>query len=184
MLFERNTKESRRSFFRVKDYIPVLYKRVPKDRTGRSRIFAAPASYARLPDEPDTSVSPQVWRLLCSINAKMDLILEKLNISEKRFKESDVREVDISAAGIRFSVEERLAPGDLIELSMLLPAGHETGITVYGEVVRVEQIREGEWHTAVKFLDLDEEVLETIVGYTLKRQQEMIRNNKLKDGDG
>lgn len=185
MPLEHKPKEYRRSYFRVKDHLPVAYKKVSKDRIGSARIFTASwPTPPMLLDEPDPSVSPQVWRLLCSINAKMDLILERLDISEKRFKDSDMREVDISAAGLGFSISERLTPGDLIELSILLPLSPMVGVTVYGEVVRVEHIREGEWHTAVKFLDPEEDVLEAIVRYTLRRQQDIIRNNKLKDSIG
>jgi PilZ domain len=169
----------KRGFFRVDDVFPVSYRIVDgTDRCNESRLF--PGFGLELEDlnMPDETVSPKVWKMLVDINAKLEMILEKLNLDSEGLARAESIPVNISASGIRFSLDHPVVIGSMLELKMLLPVYPPVGVLAHGVVVRIETPVSGKYETSLSFIDLVDEVRDVIIQYTLKRQREIIRRQR------
>jgi c-di-GMP-binding flagellar brake protein YcgR len=71
--------------------------------------------------------------------------------------------------------------GDKLEIKMLLPTYPPIGILAFGRVVRSEKADNNEYELALHFDDMDEDIRDEIIQYTLKRQRELIRSQRQKD---
>jgi c-di-GMP-binding flagellar brake protein YcgR len=65
---------------------------------------------------------------------------------------------------------------------MLLPANPPVGILTHGKVVKMQETGNGEYDVGLSFVDIDEEVRDAIIQYTLKRQREIIRKQRQQRG--
>jgi hypothetical protein len=166
----------KRSYFRVDDAFPVEAKRL-KDNAPykKSKIFRGYDVEIPDIDLPDETINPKLWQMLVDISAKLTMILDRLHFESEGFKKSEEKMVNLSASGIRFTMNENVAPGDRLELKMLLPTGPPVGIITYGNVVRVNEIGDEQYEVSLHFSDMDEEVREEIIRYAINRQREMIR---------
>ncbi len=172
----------KRGYFRVDDVFPVIHRKVDEDGLRlESRIFSG---YGISHDElevPDESIDPRLWKMLVDINAKLGMILERLNPESEGLCRAESIPVNISASGIRFTLAYKVEIGDILELKMLLPVYPRVGILTHGTVVRVEELDNGNFGTSLRFVDLVDEIRDTIIQYTLKRQREIIRRQRLWD---
>jgi len=55
------------------------------------------------------------------------------------------------------------------------------GILVFGRVARVDKAENDEYELALHFDEMDEDIREEIIQYTLQRQREFIRSQRLKE---
>jgi hypothetical protein len=169
----------KRGFFRVDDVFPVIYRVVDStDRCRESRIFSGFGLDVEKLDVPDETVSPRVWKMLVDVNAKLDMILEKLNLENEGLSRAKSIPVNISASGIRFPIDHPVEIGRMFELKMLLPVYPPVGVLAHGVVVRTEAPVNGRYETSLSFVDLIDEVRDVIIQYTLKRQREIIRRQR------
>ncbi len=172
------SKEERRAFFRVDDMMPVRIRRAGPSPKGSSRFISPPLTIEGL-DLPDEEVQENpLAGLLKEINTKLDFLINTLMMKDEGLDYEERIPVNISATGMRFDFHEEVKVGDIMELKMVLPTYPPVAILTYGEVVRVKEItRDGEriYETAVKFMEMTEEVREEIIQYTLKRQREVIK---------
>jgi hypothetical protein len=169
----------KRGFFRVDDMFPVIYRIVDaKDRRTESRIFTGFGLNVPDLDVPDETISPKVWKMLVDINAKLEMVLEKLNLEREGLTHAESIPVNISASGIRFILDHPAEIGSVFELKMLLPVYPPVGVLAHGVVVRVGTADDGGHETSLRFTDLVDEVRDVIIQYTLKRQREIIRRQR------
>lgn len=172
----------KRGYFRVDDRFPVLHKKAMAGETHlESRIYAGHGQELSDFETTDDTVNPRLWRMLVDINAKLGLILERMNIEDEGLAKAERVAVNISASGIRFAVEDAFEMGDLIEVKMLLPTNPAVGIVVHGKVVRVERPEAAGTVVSLHFIDLTEEVRDVIIQYTLKRQRDIVRRYREQD---
>ncbi|MFN3480715.1 MAG: PilZ domain-containing protein [Thermodesulfovibrionales bacterium] len=185
MVMARWMWEKSRQYFRVDDAFPVDLKKVENIPIKRSRVFLGyPAERENVEVEaPDETISPKLWKLLTDINTKLSLILEKLQFDEEGFIKAEMRHVNVSASGIKFRVDEKVEIGDTVEIKMLLPTCPPTGIITYGSVVRSKDLGNGQYEVALHFTDIEDEVRDEIIQYTLKRQRELIRRQRQQKGE-
>jgi hypothetical protein len=174
----------KREYFRVDDIFPLITKKVRSNFTCRkSRIFSGFSQEVHAMDLPDDSIHPQLWKMLVDISAKLSLVLERLLLESEGMTKAENKKVNVSAAGIRFSTEEKIEVGDVIEVKMLLPACPPVGILTYGDVTRVLDLGNGEYEVALQFTDMDDEVRDELIQYALKRQREIIRKQREQRGN-
>jgi hypothetical protein len=123
----------------------------------------------------DTQINREIWEL----NRKLDLIIYMFLTDEfKEIIQTNPKDVNISAGGIRFISQTQLDIMDIIELNIVLPMSTLLYVRVIAEVIRVKTLAvEGkEQHSIVaRFLNLDPETKEDIVHYLFKRQREILR---------
>ena len=127
---------------------------------------------------PDERENPWVWSALETVNKKLSMIMRELNLGKSRIRKAGSREVNLSASGISFTMEEKLNKGDVVELRMLLPSSPPTGIVTLCEVIRAVEGEDGKCHVALNFSDMDESVREELIRYALDRQREQIRSER------
>lgn len=163
----------KRGFFRVDDVFPVTYRSVSGDAPMlESKIFSGYAAEITAADE---SVNPPLWKLLNDMNAKLGMILERLHLESAGLTKAESIPVNISASGMRFTLDHKRKPEDVAEIKMLLPTYPPVGILTHGKVVRVEELDDGRYETSFHFIDLGDDVRDVIIQYTLKRQREIVR---------
>jgi c-di-GMP-binding flagellar brake protein YcgR len=108
----------------------------------------------------------------------MNLILERLSLQGEGFLQAEEKKVNLSATGLSVTTGEKAEVGDNIEIKMLLPEYPPLGILAHGKVVRVEDKGNGEYELGLHFIDMDEDIRDEIIQYTLKRQREIIRTQR------
>jgi c-di-GMP-binding flagellar brake protein YcgR len=171
--------QEQRSFFRVDDIFPLEATKIKGGASYvKSKIFRGCGFETSEIDLPDETINPKLWEMLVDINAKLTSILDKLFFDSEGFIKSENKIVNLSGSGIRFTMNEKVEPGDKLELKMLLPTGPPIGILTYGSVVRVNDIGNSQYEVSLQFSDMDDEVREEIIRYAINRQREIIRKER------
>lgn len=171
----------RRSYFRVDDMLPLSYRRLPLgDCPAKSRLFTATSGKGTVFSDTDIgSIDPVLLRILREINDKLETILSRLDPEQVHVEKQDLHQVNISASGVRFIASEQLDVGDTVEVTLRLPLSPPVWLRACGKVVRTRPLSDRQSEIALHFLDMDEDALDAIVEYTLKRQRELIREKRL-----
>jgi hypothetical protein len=174
----------KREYFRVDDIFPLIIKKVCSTSACRtSRVFSGFSQDVPSMDLPDESIHPQLWKILVDITIKLSLVLERLLLESEGLIKAENKEVNVSAAGMRYTTEEKIEVGDVIEVKLLLPTYPTVGILTYGDVMRVLDLGNGEYEIGLRFTDMDDEVRDELIQYTLKRQRELIRKQRGQRGN-
>jgi len=169
----------RREYFRVDDVFPVACRKIKAEAAvKKSKIVCGYSDRSTELAMPDEFTHPQLWKMLTDINNKMNLILERLSLQGEGFLQAEEKKVNLSATGLSVTIGEKAEVGDNIEIKMLLPEYPPLGILAHGEVVRVEDKGNGEYELGLHFIDMDEDIRDEIIQYTLKRQREIIRTQR------
>ncbi len=93
---------------------------------------------------------------------------------EKPAARSAQTAVNISGGGIRLPVAEKIAEGTRLGLEIIIDSPQSAVVECTGEVVNNYQVGE-EYHTALKFIDIEEEGRDAIVAYCLAEQRRQLR---------
>jgi hypothetical protein len=166
----------KRSFFRVDDVFPIIYRKVNTDAPRRgSKSYSVFIEEIAGLDMPDESINPQLWKLLINMNTKLGMILEQLQLESMGLTETEGIPVNISGSGMRFPSDLQFGTGDVLEVKMLLPTNPATGVLVHGNVVRTEKLDGGAYDISLFFVDLSDHVRDLIIQYTQMRQREIVR---------
>jgi hypothetical protein len=119
--------------------------------------------------------NPIIW----DINRKLDLLIHMyLGDDFMEIMRTPQREVNLSASGIRFITRESFQPGDLVEVSLILPMAPLLYIQLVGDVLRLKPVTSSEvsrYAVAVRFLQVENDTKEDIIRYLFKRQREVLR---------
>lgn len=176
----RKTWSNSRGYFRVDDVVPLVVKKAPADRGMQvSRSF--PFSEIAAPVSGDSiaqDVNPRVWQMLVNIHTMLGMVIERLDMETEGFLNAEKTHVNMSANGMAFRSREAFAPGDILEVKMLLPARPPLGVIVYGTVIRADDAGNGETEIALHFNEMSEELRNEIVQYSLMRQRDIIRSSR------
>ncbi len=173
-----------RSYFRVDDYFPVISRKIGDEaECAQSKIFSGYG--IEIEDEAfsDETVNPRLWKMLVAINSKLQMILDRLQLESEGLTNVKNRPVNLSASGIRFTMDEKVEIGDMLEIKMLLPKYPPTGILAYGKVVKVKDREDGSHEVSLHFRNMDDEVRDEIIQYALKRQREIIKKERGQHGN-
>jgi c-di-GMP-binding flagellar brake protein YcgR len=161
----------------VDAFLPVQITRVAEsDRESvisHSSFESALTGHQEMP-EPDDKVISECLRIL---NSKLDNIIQMLASQKKEYERLPLRQINISAGGLRTCVESRLALKDFVEVRMMLPTAPFMVFYVYGVVVKVEQTT-ANCRISVEFTEIDDDIREQIVKYVFERQREILRKKR------
>ncbi len=172
----------RREFFRIDDVFPVDCKKVKNAGAAKKpRLVAGFGSEIGTMELPEDAIHPRLWNMLVDINTKLGMILERLDLQKEGFTQIENRRVNLSATGLKVITPEKAEVGDSLEIKMLLPTYPPTGILAFGRVVRVERAENEEYEMALHFDEMDEDIRDEIIQYTLQRQRELIRSQREKE---
>ena len=172
----------RREYFRVTDVLPITVKKIENMVGKKSRVlsgyFSGLASVNVAEDLNDGIINPKLVKMLCEINSKLDLILEKLSGNLEEPGPGEEQEVSLSASGVSFATHDELGPGDLVEVKMMLPMHPPVWLVLYGNVNRATREEDGEYKVGVQFTEIEDEARDVLSYYTIKRQREIIMKQR------
>jgi len=172
---------SERGYFRVPDMFPILYRKLALNAPTRSaKLFPAYGAETGANEPADESINPRLWNMLVTINTKLGMIMERLHLEQDGLIKAESIPVNISATGIRFIMDYRVELNDVLEIKMLLPTNPPAGVLAQGSVARVEDRGNGSFDVSLNYIDMDDEVRDAIIQYTLNRQREIIRKERRK----
>jgi hypothetical protein len=187
--------EDRRGFFRIDDEINLFYKKIDAKlvtephHVSDNILNSCSLSTALEMISQDSLVLmhrleknlPDVADYLKLIDAKIDLLAQAIMMQGFQFKESDTRNVNISATGMAFNCEEALQEGDHLEIKMMLVSSMVVIVT-YGRVVyRINSpSADGQYpyFVGVDFINMKDENRELLIKYVVKKQLQQIRDKK------
>ncbi|MBI5143012.1 MAG: PilZ domain-containing protein [Nitrospirae bacterium] len=182
MAFENNgAGADRREFVRIDDTMPVEVAVIPRERGAevRSRITVMPV-VERPEFQAVETGEAAILKYLMAVNAKLDLLINAMITEKGGVGKARNRRVNVSACGMRFAMDTKPVIGDIVELKMILPGVPPMAVDAFGEVVWIEGAPQpdGRYLVAARFVAMDDDVRDEIVGYIFNRQREHIRNRR------
>jgi hypothetical protein len=188
----KSAAEEKRSYFRVEDIISVVANPVHIDKEKaeefRQSVVSSKAfSLMDVQGQPGPDLeesiaesldSMKLHGMMTEIKTKLDFIINHLMLDREGFIKSEKKFVNISASGIRFTVERPVKVNDIMEIKLLLPTYPPVAVFAYGEVKRVKELDKNKYEVALEYLNMSESVRNEIVQYTLLHQREIIRKKK------
>lgn len=174
----RRLRTDKQEYFRVEDFFPVVAKKTDRDSTGKKSAMSISFGRETLDrNSPDDAIHPRIWELLVTINDKLNLLLDRMNLEPEAI-EAEPQNVNISASGIKFTMKEKVEQGDFLEVKMLLPSTPPVTVVACGNAVSVQSLGGIGYAVALQFVDMDAEVRDRLIQYTLNRQREIIRRQR------
>lgn len=117
--------------------------------------------------------TPSMFQVLLQINTKLEKLLDFHKITRKQ-EEPRVGEVNLSGGGIKLEANEKLAPGDAVEVHMLLSSEQPCWVVAGGSIIRSEPLPGGGCRVAVQFTQSNAAIQDAIATYALKKQKEQL----------
>jgi hypothetical protein len=169
----------RPSSFRVEDVLLVALKKIEDISCTKARLYSGFYSGIGLSvleeDMPDEAINPRLWKKLISIEAKLNLVLEKLIQNCDGFNQAQNRQLSLSEEDIRIVTPDVFAVGDFVEIKMLLPVNTPVWIILYGRVSQARGITSEQNEIWIQFSEMADDVKQIIGYYLLNRQREIVR---------
>jgi hypothetical protein len=169
----------RPSSFRVEDVLLIALKKIEDISCTKARLYSGFYSGIGLSvleeDMPDEAINPRLWKKLISIEAKLNLILEKLIQNSDGFNQAQNRQLSLSEEDIRILTPDFFAVGDFVEIKMLLPVNTPVWIILYGRVSQARSITSEQNEIWIQFSEMADDVKQIIGYYLLNRQREIVR---------
>jgi hypothetical protein len=144
-------------------------------------IFTGCASCSqdiRMEHIPASEFPPQAARMLTAMNAKLDMILARLdqqNIREDFPIPMDV--IEISAAGLQFTSKHQFEKGQHLEAVIILSSSPVQMAGIVGTIVRRES-HQGKTVYVVGYETVRDPDREAIIQFVFQEQREHIRRGK------
>jgi len=184
--------DEKRNYFRVNDLISIVITplNISKDeeaaflKTAKSsKAFSMmDTSGLTVMDGDHVSVDyyedKKLYHMVEEIKSKLDYVINYLMIDKEGLNDAKKKMVNISASGIRFTMEGPVEMGDIMEVKFLLPTYPPVAVFAYGEVKRLTSLADNKFDAAMEYINMGDSVRDEIVQYTLSHQREIIRNQK------
>jgi len=196
-MLEKIDPKNRRKYFRINDSLPLRYTLIEKvgdktkfdrikDESNFNRILLMPEEKKYEDSLTGTDeVDSSIINLFSDIDRKLNLVINLLIRGDeliKLIKQKPIV-VNINASGMRFACEENFAKGNILKLEMVIPTSPFSIIEFLSEVVWISKSRKIStpktvYNIGVKFIEIDETCRDEIISYILKRQRNLLRNDK------
>lgn len=169
--------DNKRNFSRVDAFIPLSYRLVPKE----DHVFIQSEIIDRFSMDtfstfPEITDQP-LFNGLSILNAKLDKILYLLTIRNEDLRSPSSRLVNISGAGLRFTLSEKFEDGDILEVRIHLAALKYRTLQLYGKIICIEERPEG-YLTSLSFIQIDDSIRDEIVKFVFEREREVLRERR------
>jgi hypothetical protein len=150
-----------REFFRQDVYLPLDYRicRRQSRREVRERWRQTKWAMEFAAQKPEPGEA-----------AELEALREEIRTRLARCKEVAAAAANISGGGVRLALQERLRPGNMVELTMYLPQP-ERVLEIVGEVVQVQALREDTvFSTALRFRFIEEADRDRLIEFVTSEQ--------------
>jgi hypothetical protein len=164
---------------RVEDILLIALKKIEDISCTKAMIYSGFYSGIGLSvleeDLPDETINPKLWKKLISIDAKLNLILDKLIQNSDGFNQAQNRQVSLSEEDVRILTPDVLATGDLVEIKMLLPLNSPVWVIMYGMVSQFRILISEENEVWIRLSEMSDDVKQIMGYYLFNRQREIVR---------
>lgn len=193
----KHSDDEKRSYFRIDDVISVIANPVQIDKE-KNAVFLKSISSSKafslmgMPSAPETPVEENIpanpenkklYEMISEVKAKLDFVINHLVLEKEGLLSPEKKLVNISASGIRFTVNHPVKVKDILEIKLLLPTYPPVAVFAYGEVKRVRALDDETYEVAIEYLNMGDSVRNEIIQYTLSHQRETIRKLKEAEAD-
>lgn len=193
---DKETENEHREYFRIDDVIPLVAIPVHLDDVENKELLEKMMSSKAIPvagmhgspatDDVESAIttryekseSDKLMDEISDIKAKLDYIINHFIMEKEGLGNPEKKYVNISASGIRFTVDHPVKINDVMEVKLLLPTYPPVAVFAYGEVKRVRDIGNGKHEVAIEYVNMSESVRNEIIQYTLSYQRETIKKHK------
>jgi len=181
-----------RSYFRIDDVIsvvanPVHIDKGKADEFRKSMVSSKAFSLMETPgmsvpgseeNIPENQMNNGLYSMIAEIKTKLDFIINHLVLDKEGLVQSEKKFVNISASGIKFTIDQPVKVNEIMEIKLLLPTYPPVAVFAYGEVKRVKDLGENKYEVSIEYLNMDDSVRNEIIQYTMSHQRETIRKIK------
>lgn len=191
--------EERRRYFRIDDTIGVSFRKLGPEEarafsdknTHQSGNFDYAAHFDnRIQTLLDACrvQNPIAAELLDLMNKKLNFVIRQLDVDTEMLQKIayDLKQVNVSACGMAFTVDESLNQGDLLQLDILLQPA-ELHLVAMAEVVACEKRQELTEDSAdhlflrLNFIDMHPNDQELLIQHVVKRQSAQLKARREAD---
>ena len=102
----------------------------------------------------ESNEQTRLYSMIDEINTKLDFIINHFMLDKEGLAEPEKKFVNISASGIKFTVDKAVKEGDVMEIKLLLPTYPPVAVFAYGEVKRATALEDGKYEVALEYLDV------------------------------
>ncbi len=191
-----NNQPERRRYFRIDDEIVLVYrsisrKDIPDPEQFQSRFvdcFSLTSTLAYLTQESQAQLRliqrdyPDVAKYFEALERKIEVLAQAFMISNTNLTDQPTCKVNLSASGIAFDTEQLLVEGQILELKMVVLPGL-VGIMTFGQVIYCREQGDGLYRAGVEFFSLRDQVREFLIRHVVKRQLNLLREQRRSPSD-
>jgi c-di-GMP-binding flagellar brake protein YcgR len=181
----------RRRFFRINDTIRLSY-RVLSDEEIQSQLGCVidPSDAQTLLANYDKTIKsvlgqlkieqPLVAEVLAAMNGKINRVIDQLDIDSQLVEQiaHKIREVNISACGVAFNVDEPIDIGKVLLLDLLLQPDDVHIFVHCAVIMRGLNEHDGSCYIRVNFSNMSTSDQELLIQHIVRRQGIQLRNAK------
>ena len=180
--------DDRRRFFRIDDHIGVSYRVVDEhELIGQSHPPRQSDVFGLLNDLDKTIAQelgelkvtdPKLATLMEAFDRKLTALVNQLEIDNYLVQRiaHKVRQVNISACGMGFEVDEHLKEGDLLMVDLVLIPGN-INIFTYGRIISSEPAGANQHYVRMDFFGMSATDQELLIQHIVRRQGYLIRSS-------
>lgn len=184
--------DEQRRFFRLNDSLKVSYRKLRKDdfkaneNPSRGDVLGLGVNFDnRVQELLDTCKAqlPEIAELLDMVNQKLTRVVDLLDIDDDDDDAQHVtyklRQVNISACGMAFQIEERLDVGQMLSLDLILgpDKDSEEQVSTPATVVTCDDLPQAEhgnqFYIRLNFVHFKPEAQQRLIQYLTKRQVQL-----------
>lgn len=185
--------DERRQYFRIEDSLSLSYKPVPLDEVPAcvERLekeldshFTVVSSLAAITQEMTGTLHkieasrPEIAAYLKSLDKKIEILGRAFLAQTTELFVQPAQEVNLSATGISFNVDDPVAAGTVLELKILLMPTY-TGILSFADVISCDPVETDEpkqqYQLRTSFTHIRERDRDVLIQHVIKRQGAQIR---------
>lgn len=125
---------------------------------------------------------PDLGEFLQNLDAKINLLLQKVAKEPSPFDSMEMQQVSISGTGVGFAAKEAIAANERLEFHLIL-LPNQFHIYCLGEVVHCQTVAEPSdghgFRVAARFTLIMEEDRERLIQYNFRLQSQALKNRRL-----
>jgi hypothetical protein len=130
---------------------------------------------------PPSLESASLAEVFSRLDSKLSAILSLMMPEKKGFMALSFRVMNLSAIGMRFHSSEAFDPGELLEMKLVLYGQPHVLLTIYGEVIRSMEQKQG-FTISIRFVSETQEVRDAFLRYDFAEHRSYLRHIVEKGG--
>lgn len=195
--------QPKREYVRIDDFVCLEYEiwkgeeaavleRFRQSAARKLPIQLTPPSRFTQKDDRNVleELEKEILKVIVGMDQKLDAVIKYLSGENRKALMGFTNQwVNLSGSGMRFVVNEPVAEGDHVAVSLHLPDGGGVPVRLLGQVMRTQPprthtTRGGGIEVGVHYQHIEEEDRDRIVRYIFSRQREAIRSSAEAKGGG